>query len=187
MKLIKHSLLLLTLAFTTSFIITSCNDDDDKIENTNNLTLNKFKVIEKVNNISKKNTQINKEGIVIFETNKSIEFKIIDDNTFLYDIAKNGEFDLLVKKEDQLFYFYDNKSNEKIGTANLIVNNNIGTLYFNTVKNNNNLAAKGGNWRQCFESSLGSAEGIVGMAISTVGGPWSTAGFLSVVAVACAL
>lgn len=54
MKLIKHSLLLLTLAFTTSFIITSCNDDDDKIENTNNLALNKFKVIEKVNNISKK-------------------------------------------------------------------------------------------------------------------------------------
>lgn len=189
----KIHLLSLLLLFTGTFTVTSCSDDDSsQTELIDTSNINSFNILKKSSksSIESANSNIYGEGTLMFKNNESLDFKIIDENTFTYDVEKNGEYNLLVKKENNFFIFYDSNTLEKLGKAELSVNKNVGTLVFteNYITNNtNSILAKGGGWRSCFEGKMGSAEGVTLLALSSFGGPWATAGFVSGVAIGCAL
>lgn len=187
----KIHLLSLLLLFTGTFTVTSCSDDDSsQTELIDTSNINSFNIIKKSSKSSIESANIYGEGTLMFKNNESLDFKIIDENTFTYDVEKNGEYNLLVKKENNFFIFYDSSTLEKLGKAELSVNKNVGTLVFteNYITNNtNSILAKGGGWRACFEGKMGSAEGVTLLALSSFGGPWATAGFVSGVAIGCAL
>lgn len=171
--------------FTGSNILLSCkNDEEFDMIDISDEDINSFEIIKRSNK-SIENISIYGSGTVSFKSNEKMDFQIIDENTFSYDIAKNGNFDLLVKKENNFFIFYDSITNVKLAKAQLIIDGNKGALVF--IDNYITSSARRGGWISCFEGKLVSSEKISLLTISAFGEPWSTAGFVSGVAISCAL
>lgn len=192
MKLIKHSLLFLTLTSTTFFTLSSCNDDDTNLtENLNTENKLNFKIVEK-KEANKENRNSEKSASIIYNETTTIEASINTNNNLIsFDYDNDGTPDIFVEKiENSNMYLYKDINNNPLAKAIIENNgNNWNLKVIEVFEESNNLQMKGrmGGFRKCFQDVAGSVEGIALTTAAGFTGPWGPVGVLGGVAIGCAI
>jgi len=190
MTLIKHSLLTCGLLLSTSFIFTSCNNDDTNTEIQNTDTSNKlsFEILEKG---SKNRNTVNSVDIIYNKTTVVSSSIDIENNLISYDYDNDGNVDIYAERiENSDLYIYKDASGVNIAKAMITQNGNQWNLkIIELYEDDQNKQSRGkmGGFRKCFQDVAGSVEGIALTTASGFAGPWGPVGVLGGVAIGCAI
>lgn len=198
MKLIKRSLLLFTLTITTSFVLTSCNDDDSsemKFENNKNNTTDlvnrlsngKITLLEEKNISSENKLLLNRSSYNGYDYHNGKEVYLKDDknniikvSTF-YNKSTNNLLSIIEKNNDIKYIEYSQSIDEN------------GNLKFSLL-NENTVQSRGKHdgWWGCMTNAFSDKEfntivGILGAAGGAGCAPCGMAGgaLVGVVALGC--
>lgn len=192
MKLFKQNLLILssTLLITTSFILTSCSDDDSElIENSNTNTKSTFKVVE----LNSKNSMPNSDLLaeITYDDRVEINASINQENNLIsFDYDKDGIPELFAEKiENSNLYLYKDINGNLLAKAEVLNNGTEWNLNILEVYETPELTESGkmGGFKKCFQTMTSSTEGTVLIAVSGFSGPWGPVSVLGGFALGCAI
>ncbi|HLR37005.1 MAG TPA: hypothetical protein VK084_03085 [Chitinophagaceae bacterium] len=131
---------------------------------------------------------------VIFERNNKtavVHIYLASNGHYLYDMNLDGKIDLQItptSNENYSTVYYLDRYGNRISKASLIpTNNNINTIHIDTTFNKFKAQSIARSWRDCFESTAGSAEAVAIGVASSFFGPEATAAFYAGIALGCLL